>query len=182
MTAKRRTLTSWAAALALVGGGFLAGAVQAQAAGSVPIAEADLAHDLQFSREEERMARDLFAALAERYDGAEPFANVTLSEERHFAAVGELLERYGVADPSEGLPPGTYADPTVQRLYDAWFAQGMTSLDDAFDVGVALETQDIHDLQAVLDDATEKDVITVYTHLLEGSYNHLEAYENAAEG
>jgi hypothetical protein len=182
MSAKKKQMTSRVAALALVGGGFLTGTVPAQAAPSVPVADAELAHDLQFSREEERMARDLFAVLADHYDGAKPFANVTLSEEKHFAAIGDLLVRYGVADPSEGLPPGTYADTTVQGLYDLWFEQGMTSLDAAYDVGVALEKQDIHDLEAVLEDATQPDVVKVYTNLLEASHDHLDAYEQAAEG
>jgi hypothetical protein len=182
MSAKTKKMMSWAAALAMVGGGLFPGAAHAEAVRSVSVADADLAHDLQFSREEERMARDLFAVLAERYDGANPFANVTLSEEKHFAAIGDLLVRYDVVDPSDGLPPGTYADTTVQSLYDLWLEQGMASLDAAYEVGVALEKQDIHDLEAVLEDAAERDVIRVYTNLLEASHDHLDAYEQAAEG
>ena len=65
--------------------------------------------DLTYLREEERLARDVYAALAAKYDGARPFATITDAEQRHFDAVGVLLSRYGIADPSAGLAAGTYA-------------------------------------------------------------------------
>jgi hypothetical protein len=55
-----------------------------------------LAEQLRFTREEERLARDLYAALAREHDGARPMSRITTSEQRHFDQVGLLLERYGV--------------------------------------------------------------------------------------
>ena len=40
------------------------------------VASASLAKDLQYMRDEERLARDVYTALAARYDGAQPFANI----------------------------------------------------------------------------------------------------------
>lgn len=156
----------------------LVGAAAPQAAAADPT----LAEDLAFCQEEERMARDLFAVLADHYGGAKPFSTITLSEQRHFDAVSGLLVRYEVADPSAGLAAGTYANPVIQDLYDEWLAQGLTSLDAAYDVGVALETKDIHVLEAVLDRVTQPDVTKVLSNILDGSYHHLDAYEAAAEG
>ena len=67
-------------------------ATQATAQQGVQTATAspELAEALAFTREEERMARDLYAAIADRYDGARPFSMVTNSEQRHFEAVGTL--------------------------------------------------------------------------------------------
>ena len=144
--------------------------------------DAQVAKDLQFTREEERMARDLYAALAAKYDDAVPFSHITNSEQRHFDAVGALLTRYGVSDPSAGKAAGTFAYPELQKLYDGWLAQGSKSIDDAYDVGVALEKRDIADLKklaaATKDDAAKN----LFTRLGTASEHHLRAFEAAAAG
>ena len=137
---------------------------------------------LQFMREEERMARELYQEFAEMYDGARPFSNVTTSEQCHFDAVGQLLERYEVEDPSAGLAPGTCAFPEVQELYDGWLAQGSASVEAAYQVGVDLETRDIADLQEAIDATGEESLDTAYAHLKAGSEKHLAAYQNAVDG
>ncbi len=140
------------------------------------------AADLAFAREEERMARDLYAALAQMYGGAAPFANITISEQRHFDAVGRLLAGYGIADPSAGLAPGSYADETIQQLYDGWLEQGSESLAAAYQVGIELETRDISDLEATIAAIDAADVDAVLGRLLEGSRHHLQAFRSAAAG
>ena len=149
---------------------------------SVTAVDAQLAKDLAFTREEERMARDLYAALAAKYDNAMPFSHITRSEQRHFDAVGNLLTRYGVSDPSAGKAAGTYADPTIQRLYDDWLAKGSTSLDAASDVGVALEKRDIADLEALEAKTTDAAAKTLFANLREASEHHLAAFEAWAAG
>ncbi len=139
--------------------------------------------DLAFAREEERVARDLYRALADKYNNARPFSNIVTSESRHFDAVGVLLQRYGIADPSAGKPAGKYANAELQRLYDQWLAQGSTSLAAAYQVGVALEKRDIDDLKRILGQAgLPTDVTRVYRQLLAGSENHLAAYTAAVSG
>lgn len=188
MNTRSKKLMSWAAAAALVGGGAFAATAQAQtlpdlSSPSVATAtDAELAKDLAFMREEERMARDLYKALADQYDGAVPFSRITVSEDRHFDAVGALLDRYDVKDPSTGKAAGTYSDATIQKLYSDWLAQGKKSLDAAYDVGVALETRDIADLKAAVNDAKATDVKQVYTSLLNASEQHLKAFQAAADG
>ena len=144
--------------------------------------EPALAEQLRFTREEERMARDLYAALAREHDGARPMIRITTSEQRHFDQVGLLLERYGVADPSEGLEAGSYAFPELQSLYDRWFAEGSGSLDAAYQVGIELEERDIADLEAIIEETDQADVRAVLERLLAGSQHHLAAYTMAAEG
>jgi hypothetical protein len=168
----------------LLGGGLFAVTQTASAApgtaGTVTATPA-LTGELRFAREEERMARDLYRAIDEKYDAA-PFAMIATSEQRHFDAVGTLLDRYGVADPADGRKAGSYADPTIQQLYDGWLADAGTSLDAAYDVGVALEQRDIADLQDTLAQDPPADVSTVLKALLNGSQHHLAAFRAAADG
>jgi hypothetical protein len=144
--------------------------------------EPGLVEDLQFSREEERMARDLYAALADVHDGARPMSRITNSEQRHFTHVGTLLQRYDIEDPSTGLAAGDYAFPELQTLYDDWFAEGSTSVNAAYQVGIELEQRDIADLEAIIEDTTQEDVRLVLDRLLAGSENHLAAFTRAADG
>jgi hypothetical protein len=144
--------------------------------------DAQVAKDLQLTREEERMARDLYSALAAKYDDAVPFSHITHSEQRHFDAVGTLLTRYGVSDPSAGKAAGTYAYPELQKLYDGWLAQGGKSLDAAYDVGIALEKRDIADLKKIAAATKDDSAKTLFTRLGTASEHHLAAYEAAAAG
>ncbi|HYN28460.1 MAG TPA: DUF2202 domain-containing protein [Dermatophilaceae bacterium] len=141
-----------------------------------------VASALTFSREEERMARDLYAALADSYDGARPFSMITKSEDRHFDAVGALIERYDVADPSAGKAAGTYSITAIQDLYDGWLAEGRASLEGAYRVGVELEQRDIADLRQSIAADLPADVDTVLGQLLQGSHHHLAAYQRAVAG
>lgn len=143
---------------------------------------ADDAAALTVMRDEERMARDLYKAIANRYDQALPFANITTSEQRHFDAIGVLLDRYDLADPAAGKPAGTYANAEIQSLYDGWWKRAQTSLDEAYTVGVELETRDIADLKAFMADSEVAAVDRVLGHLLAGSENHLQAFTDARNG
>lgn len=134
-----------------------------------------LSTDLTFSRDEERMARDLYTLFGQTYD-APVFDRIAASEQQHFDAIGTLVARYGVADPAAGQPAGTYATAEVQALYDQWKSQGLESQDAALAVGVALEQADIADLQDMIARTAQPDVHQVLTHLLAASQRHLAAF------
>jgi hypothetical protein len=175
------------AAAALAAGALLTGGVavsQASASTAVATVEADdgVASALAFSREKERMARDLYAVLADTHDAARPFGMITISEDRQFDAVGTLIERYDVADPSAGKAAGTYAFPAVQDLYDGWLVEGTASLEDAYRVGVELEQRSIADLEESIAADLPADVDAVLAQLLRGSQRHLVVYQRAVDG
>ena len=77
------------------------------------LSDAEIA-GLIFSREEERLARDLYQAFSDQYDGARPFSKIVASEQRHFDAVGRLLTQYGIDDPAAGATAGSFSDATLQ--------------------------------------------------------------------
>jgi hypothetical protein len=136
---------------------------------------------LLFLREEEKLARDVYSALSAKWN-ARVFGNISTSESRHMASVKTLLDRYGLADPVGVNAPGVFADPALQALYTQLVAQGSQSLQDAYEVGVTIETLDIEDLQALLAmPALPSDVATVARNLLAGSQNHLASFSRLAK-
>lgn len=145
-------------------------------------ADATLAANLTHMRDEERLARDIYTALAARYSQAAPFVNIARSEQVHFDTMGLLLTRYGVADPSAGKNPGTYADPALPSLYNKLLASGSESLAKAYDVGIAVENLDIADLKAAISQTSQADVKAAFTNLMNGSQNHLAAFTAAKDG
>jgi hypothetical protein len=153
----------------------------ATASSATAIADDTRTADLSFSRDEERMARDLYTLFGQTYDAA-IFTRIAASEQQHFDAVGALLTAYAITDPAVGQPAGTYANADVQKLYDQWKAQGLTSVQDAYAVGVALEQTDIADLQGILARNADADAQRVFTRLLAASQHHLDAFTNAVNG
>jgi hypothetical protein len=123
-------------------------------------------------REEEQLAHDLYAAFGEEWDNP-VFDRIAASEARHAAAVQNLLDRYGLSDPS---PEAGFADSDLQQMWDELLAQGMTSESDALAAGRAVEVADIADLEAALADGQPADITQVYENLLAGSQRHLEAF------
>lgn len=145
-------------------------------------ADATLTTNLTHMRDEERLARDIYTALAAKYGQAAPFVNIARSEQVHFDTMGLLLTRYGLPDPSAAKSPGTYSDPALQALYDKLMASGNESLANAYEVGIAVENTDIADLKAAIDKTTQADAKAAFTNLLNGSQNHLAAFTAAKDG
>jgi hypothetical protein len=125
--------------------------------------------------QQEKLARDLYAQFAARYD-AVVFNHVAAAQSRHLATVRTLLQRYGVADPTANQSAGTFTDPAVQAAYDRLLAQGEQSLSAALSAGQQVERAGIDDLKAALDGVTAPDVKQVYLGLIAGSERHLTAF------
>lgn len=139
-----------------------------------PLSAAERA-SLLFMREEEQLAHDVYAASASRI--ALPiFSNIASSETSHSAAVAALLVRYGVPDPMDARPTGTFASAQFQALYDSLVAVGAVSLVEALKVGVEIEELDIRDIEAQKTGIDNADILMVYDQLLHGSRNHLRAF------
>lgn len=131
---------------------------------------------LLFMREEEKLARDVYNSLFSTW-GIQTFQNIASSEQMHMDEVKILLDRYALTDPA--LAPGQFTDPALQALYNQLIAQGSLSIGDALKVGGAIEEIDILDLQTRLTQVDNADIQLVYTNLMNGSYNHLQAFTSA---
>ena len=143
-----------------------------------PVISNQEAEDLQFLREEEKLARDVYLELYKIW-GNQVFLNISGSEQRHMDSVKGLLDKYGIVDPIENDTPGIFTNGHIQHLYDELTAFGYDSEENALNVGVDIEELDIYDIGLFLENATQTDVKRVLTNLQAGSYNHLNAFNNA---
>ncbi|MEZ5403686.1 MAG: DUF2202 domain-containing protein [Bryobacteraceae bacterium] len=134
---------------------------------------------LTFMREEEKLARDVYRFLSEKW-GHSVFDRIADSEQQHFVSVGTLIVRYGVQDPAATDTPGVFQDAKLASLYAELTAKGAASLKDAFEVGILIEKTDIADLEKAVA-TTKLDIKRVYTNLMNASFNHLEAFETCLE-
>jgi hypothetical protein len=131
--------------------------------------------DLLLMREEEKIARDIYLRLFERW-GIAPFGNISGSEQVHMDAILALLTHHGLPDPAAGLGVGQFHAPALQALHDELLAKGLQSPQDAVAVGLHIEELDIADLQSVASHTTQASLLTVYAELERGSRNHLRAF------
>ena len=141
-----------------------------------PLAAAEIA-GLQFMREEEKLARDLYLALYDRWS-LRTFSNIASSEQTHTDAVRALIDRYDLEDPALERAAGVFSDAGLQVLHDDLVALGGQSLEQALRVGAAIEEIDILDLEERLAQTDNADISVVYENLMKGSRNHLRAFSN----
>lgn len=125
--------------------------------------------------EEEKLARDVYVALA-KTSGDARFTRIATAEARHLTEVRALLTRYGVTDPTAGKSDGAFATASVQQQYTGLVARGSASPAAALAVGRDVENADIADLAKAATGVTAPDVTTVYTRLTNGSRRHLRAF------
>lgn len=132
--------------------------------------------ELAFMAEEELVAHDLYTAFAGLYD-APVFSRIANSESKHLEAVRNLMERYGVTDPTVDHVEGVFSNESLQKLYDELLAQGQASQEGALEAGRTVEKTDIEGLAAAAEGATTApDAEAVFTRLLEASKHHLAAF------
>jgi hypothetical protein len=141
---------------------------------AAPLPEAE-AQSLLHMREEEKLARDVYRFLYEKWN-LRTFRQIAASEQRHFEALGTLIARYGLTDPAKA-EAGQFTSTALQSLYHEMIAKGSGSILAAVEVGVAIEKLDIDDLEQALKTLTNADLKRAYTNLLNGSYSHLDAFE-----
>lgn len=126
-------------------------------------------------REEEKLARDVYQVLHEKW-GHHVFSNIAQSEQQHMDAIKALLDKYNMAAPVIDSTVGVFSDPELQALYDSLVEQGQQSLIEALKVGATIEDLDIKDLYDFLEETDNRDTKTVYQNLAKGSRNHLRAF------
>jgi len=136
--------------------------------------------NLTYLREEEKLAHDVYIFLFDVW-GQWIFQNIAASEQRHMEAVLNLLDKYGIADPAAGKAAGEFTNQELQALYNDLTQDGTASKLAAMQVGVFIEETDIGDLQNIIDGTDKSDIIRVCENLMNGSINHLEAFNAEIE-
>ncbi len=129
---------------------------------------------LLFMREEEKMARDVYAYFYEKYK-LPVFGTITKSENAHMSAVLRLIVGFKITDNSNSNP-GEFTNTHILDLYNQLIDMGNVSSVEALKVGVLIELTDIADLQKELLTVENASVKTVYTNISKGSEAHLKAF------
>lgn len=150
--------------------------------------------DLRFMREEEKLARDVYAELYQYHkeQGTEMIilAKIAVSEQRHMDAMRRLLAQYAIEDPAAGLDPGEFHNGVLSALYENLVSDsdanatvlgepssgGKTSPEAALYVGAWIEERDMLDILEAISNTSRADIVGVYTNLLCGSRAHLRAF------
>lgn len=127
--------------------------------------------------QEEKLARDVYMMMHQKR-WIKKFYNILNAEENHQAQVAGLLSTYWITNPTTDADMGVFSDVALQELYTMLITQWSISADEAIKVGIAIEEKDIKDIQDMMDNfAQYPHIQAVLTKLLNGSKNHLAAFE-----
>ena len=150
-------------------------------------------------QEEEKLARDVYRTLSQKWQGAIAFSNIDDSEEQYTTTVRDKLLDYGISDPSTSDEDGVFTGADYGKYftgkYNFWVEWGKKSLLDALYVGGFIEELDMLDIvqcpdvvikthdsitlksDCGLNYTDNRDTQRMYEALLdEGSTNHLRSY------
>jgi len=163
----------------------------------------DLKDAIAYMGNEERLAHDVYLNLYTYLsaNGTDIFQlqNIAQSETQHVQTVQAIVQKYGLTEENltnvsnpvasssvsvDALPSGQYDIPAIQNLYDALYAKGITSGQDALEVGCMVEVTDINDLNekiALAQASSAADVETAFTALRDASYNHYWAFDKGLQ-
>jgi len=142
---------------------------------TTPLLSAEETADLTFMREEEKMARDVYLVLYDKWD-LDVFSNIASSEQKHMDAILKLLKKYKLTDPAANTLIGQFTNADLQELYNSLVAKGLLTDLDALLVGGIIEETDMRDIMHAIDRSQQADIDSVYENLLCGSRNHLRAF------
>jgi len=109
------------------------------------------------------------------------FGNISESEQRHMDAVRSLIEKYGLVDPVANDEVGEFTNTDFAEFYKKLVEDEEINYCDALQVGIDIEVLDIEDIEIALNDVEARDVNRVLNNLLNGSYNHLNAFTSRYE-
>lgn len=145
---------------------------------NLPAITAEEKNYLTFMFEEEKLARDTYLFLNQKWNMQE-FANIKNSEQSHMNAIENLLIKYNI--PYQKLPEGKFENSNLQTLYNQLITQGSISNKEALKVGSTIEDVDIKDLNNLSAKTKNTLILNVYSKLTCGSRNHMRTFTNSLE-
>jgi len=153
---------------------------------------------LEFMREEEKLARDVYVTLGAMYPAHAIFGKIDDSEQKHTDAVKAMIEKYGMEDPNTNDNVGVFTGKDYGWYFTEKFhllvERASISELEALYVGAFIEELDMMDINQCpkvivetdngINGAGEcgkiytdnADVGNLYASLLDGSDSHLKGY------
>ena len=120
---------------------------------------------LVYALQDEYSARSEYITIMDTYDVTKPFSNIKASEDNHIALLLPLFETYGLE---------VIEDESLDHLHE------IESLEEAYEIGVVAEINNIAMYNAFLTQELPDDLINAFTKLRDASENHLAAFEKHA--
>lgn len=131
--------------------------------------------------DEERVAWQVYQALAVAWPEAVQFAHIAQAEARHYAAMADQWARLG-----DGRAMGGVADEPLlaehRALRDKLIAAGKVSREAALAVGKQIEEENIAHLTGLIEGSEDAALRTVAENLREASRRHLRAFSGGRHG
>lgn len=134
---------------------------------------ADEIEFLYAMREDEKLARDLYAYFWTRYPTAPQIQRISKAEESHIAAIETVLDYYEISYPAMSAP-GVFEDSTRQALYDELALKSETML-EAFQTMAFVEDRDLFAYKMVQSQITNANLSLLIENMIKASTNHLKA-------
>ena len=91
-------------------------------------------------------------------------------------SVAKLISKYDLDDTVVNNGSDIFTNDVIRDEYIRLLEKGELSLKDALEVGVEIEEMDIDDIIRMLEETDKADIERVLSNLLDGSYNHLDAF------
>lgn len=136
----------------------------------------EMKQGLLLMREEEKLAKDVYAYFASLYS-VPAFTNITASETKHMSSVKILLDKYNITDPVKDDAIWVFTNPSFTTLYNELTTKGATSLTEALKIWIQIEELDIADIDKLLwQVSADSDIALVYNNLRAWSVNHLTSF------
>ena len=137
----------------------------------------DEIRDLQRTREEQKMALDLYQEFYMLYDQY-IFDRVAERKAEQMQKVKSLLEVYGLSDPISGIISlrGAYNNLSVQQDYDYFYALGIQSLNEALKASAQVEEQNINTKKNYLRKTENLLLRRTYDNLIRSSEQNLQSF------
>lgn len=141
----------------------------------------DEEYELLYLREEEKLARDVYLTLADRWE-LPIFRNIAEAEQRHMDLVFLAIELYSLVDPIVDDTVGEFSNPFFDQLYLEYTTAN--SIDDPelvvdLTVGAMIEDLDLKDLYDLIEFTDNAHLKLIAHNLAKGSRNHLRAFMRA---
>lgn len=125
-------------------------------------------------KEEEKLARDVYAALNVKWS-TPIFSRISKAENNHMNAIIGLLSYYGSPDTLVAAA-GIFQNADIQALYTDLVTTGTLTLEEGYTVGALIEEMDINDIQESSLVTSNENILLVFENLERGSRNHLRSF------
>ena len=134
---------------------------------------------LQYVREEEKMARDVYLVLSGKFKKA-IFKKIALSEQEHMDKVLCLMIHFNVEDPASD-EIGEFTNHHIQDMYDDLIDLA-TNIINGLTAGAIIEDYDIKDLNDWMEVTENESIISVFSNIVCGSGNHIISFTELLNG